>query len=161
MMHISMIFDPDACICDAGFFPDGRTDGRTNEQADSRSWISKSKKFTSCSLLVSFTLSGCLISLLVIPFKQNKLEFLFINQSKNLKKSFLLLCHSFEVGKTVWNFNLIIYQPQKSLSFCHPFHKEISKNGTSQDKMFLYFCCCCNIQTIISQMEMCTLELAE
>ena len=25
MMHIFMIFDPDACICDAGFFPDERT----------------------------------------------------------------------------------------------------------------------------------------
>ena len=39
MMHVSMIFDPDTCICDAGFFRVGRTDGRTDEQADSRSWI--------------------------------------------------------------------------------------------------------------------------
>ena len=35
MMHISMIFDLDACICDAGFFSVGRTNG----QADSRSWM--------------------------------------------------------------------------------------------------------------------------
>ena len=34
-----MIFDPDACTPDAGFFRVGRTDERTNEQADSRSWI--------------------------------------------------------------------------------------------------------------------------
>ena len=39
MMHICMIFDPDACTPDAGFFRVGRTDERTNEQADSRSWI--------------------------------------------------------------------------------------------------------------------------
>ena len=63
MMHISMIFDLDACICDAGFFhvgptnertnkpisdacipdagffPDGRMDQLTDGQADSRSWI--------------------------------------------------------------------------------------------------------------------------
>ena len=31
MMHISMIFDPDACICDAGFFRVGRTNERTNK----------------------------------------------------------------------------------------------------------------------------------
>ena len=31
-----MILDPDACIHDAGFF---RMDQRTDEQADSRSWI--------------------------------------------------------------------------------------------------------------------------
>ena len=31
MMHISMIFDLDACICDAGFFRVGPTDGRTNK----------------------------------------------------------------------------------------------------------------------------------
>ena len=30
MMHISMIFDLDACICDAGFFSVGRTNGRTS-----------------------------------------------------------------------------------------------------------------------------------
>ena len=41
MMHISMIFDPDTCICDAGFFCVGRTDQPTDEQADSRSWILK------------------------------------------------------------------------------------------------------------------------
>ena len=39
MMHISMIFDPDACICDAGFFRVGPTNERTDEQADSRSWM--------------------------------------------------------------------------------------------------------------------------
>ena len=31
----------DACVHDAGFFPDGRTDERTDGQADSRSWIVK------------------------------------------------------------------------------------------------------------------------
>ena len=31
----------DACVHDAGFFPDERT----NEQADSRSWISEKSKF--------------------------------------------------------------------------------------------------------------------
>ena len=36
MMHISMIFDLDACICDAGFFV---SDGPTNGQVDSRSCI--------------------------------------------------------------------------------------------------------------------------
>ena len=41
MMHISMIFDPDARICDAGFFPDQRT----NEQADSRSWMHVSRMY--------------------------------------------------------------------------------------------------------------------
>ena len=35
MMHISMIFDLDVYICDAGFFRVGPTDG----QADSRSWM--------------------------------------------------------------------------------------------------------------------------
>ena len=30
LMLISMILDPDACISDAGFFPDGRTDERTS-----------------------------------------------------------------------------------------------------------------------------------
>ena len=64
MMHIHMTLDPDACmydavmndayvskilysdtcIHDAGFFPDGRTDGPTNGQADSRSWIAVLKK---------------------------------------------------------------------------------------------------------------------
>ena len=36
-----MILDPDAYISDAGFFPDQPTDERTDEQGDSRSWISK------------------------------------------------------------------------------------------------------------------------
>ena len=67
MMHIPMILDPDACmydagmndafihdlspyacIPDAGFFPDGRTDGRTNGQADSRSRITTPRQ--PCSL---------------------------------------------------------------------------------------------------------------
>ena len=39
MMLISMILDPEACISDAGFFSVGPTNGRTDEQADSRSWI--------------------------------------------------------------------------------------------------------------------------
>ena len=35
MMHIiSMILDPDACVYDAGLFPDGPKD-----KANSRSWI--------------------------------------------------------------------------------------------------------------------------
>ena len=34
-----MIFDLDACICDAGFFRVRPTDERTDEQADSRSWM--------------------------------------------------------------------------------------------------------------------------
>ena len=43
MMHVStmqiyMILDPDACIHEAGFFS-WQTDQRTNEQADSRSWM--------------------------------------------------------------------------------------------------------------------------
>ena len=46
MMHISMIFDPDACICDAGFFPDQPTD----EQGDSRSWIPSLFKLPSPSV---------------------------------------------------------------------------------------------------------------
>ena len=29
--ELCMIFDPDACICDVGFFPDGRTNERTNK----------------------------------------------------------------------------------------------------------------------------------
>ena len=33
-----MILDPVACIPDAGFFPDGRTNQPTDGQADSRSW---------------------------------------------------------------------------------------------------------------------------
>ena len=37
--YVSKILYPDTCIPDAGFFPDGRTDQRTNGQADSRSWI--------------------------------------------------------------------------------------------------------------------------
>ena len=37
--YVSKILYPDTCIPDAGFFPDGRTDGPTNGQADSRSWI--------------------------------------------------------------------------------------------------------------------------
>ena len=37
-MRIPMILDPDICIYDAGLFRYGRTDGRTNEQGDSRSW---------------------------------------------------------------------------------------------------------------------------
>ena len=31
MMHISMIFDLDACMCDAGFFRVGRTNERTDK----------------------------------------------------------------------------------------------------------------------------------
>ena len=39
MMLISMIQDLDACTFDAGFFRVGRTNERTDEQGDSRSWI--------------------------------------------------------------------------------------------------------------------------
>ena len=39
MMLISMILDPEACISDAGFFSVGRTNQRTDGQADSRSWM--------------------------------------------------------------------------------------------------------------------------
>ena len=44
MMHISMILDldPEACVYDAAnFVPDGRTDGRTDEQGDSRSLMKR------------------------------------------------------------------------------------------------------------------------
>ena len=49
MMHIYMIFDPDACICDAGFFPDQRTNGLTDEQGNSRSWIHSGEKSNECT----------------------------------------------------------------------------------------------------------------
>ena len=41
MMLISMIQDLDACTSDAGFFRVAPTNQRTNEQGDSRSWITK------------------------------------------------------------------------------------------------------------------------
>ena len=37
--HTSMILDPGACIYDAGLFRYQRTNGPTDEQGDSRSWI--------------------------------------------------------------------------------------------------------------------------
>ena len=45
MMHISVILDPSACIHDAGLFRYGRTDERTDGQADSRSWMSISSSW--------------------------------------------------------------------------------------------------------------------
>ena len=40
-MLISMILDPDACISDAGFFQDGRTNRRTDKQGDSVMHVSR------------------------------------------------------------------------------------------------------------------------
>ena len=58
MMLISMILDPEACISDAGFFRVGRTDERTNEQADSRSWIGAVCLANSLPLLSCFFCPG-------------------------------------------------------------------------------------------------------
>ena len=44
MMRISMILDPVVCIYDAGLFRYGRTNERTDEQGDSRSWIANVDK---------------------------------------------------------------------------------------------------------------------
>ena len=37
--YICIILYPDTSIHDAGFFPDGPTNGRMDGQADSRSWM--------------------------------------------------------------------------------------------------------------------------
>ena len=47
-----MILDPEACISDAGFFRVGRTDERTNEQADSRSWKMIFNMINICAILI-------------------------------------------------------------------------------------------------------------
>ena len=73
-----MILDPDAYIPDAGFFPDQRTDGPTDEQGDSRSWMNVSMMHVSMMGVPILHVRKMYLRMMHIPMMQITMIFLIL-----------------------------------------------------------------------------------